>query len=119
MLKYFCLVVLIMSSFGWTQKPIEFQKVVTFPNDEEMIKNVRIAEKMLGDIKEKNSASELKFIKARRSIVAKRDIRKGEKLTLENITTKRPFLEGNISASEWSETLNQTASKNYKPDDFI
>jgi|TARA_B100000073_G_scaffold210322_1_gene174645 sialic acid synthase SpsE len=85
----------------------------------EMIKNVRIAEKMLGDIKEKNSASELKFIKARRSIVAKRDIRKGEKLTLENITTKRPFLEGNISASEWSETLNQTASKNYKPDDFI
>ncbi len=27
MLKYFCLIVLIMSSFGWTQKPIEFHVV--------------------------------------------------------------------------------------------
>ena len=40
MLKYFCLIVLIMSSFGWTQKPIEFQKVTTYPNDTWVIDKV-------------------------------------------------------------------------------
>ena len=44
MLKYFCIVFLIMSSFGWTQipkqKPIEFYDVVKFRKETYKIKEV-------------------------------------------------------------------------------
>jgi len=40
MLKYFCLVVLIMSSFGWTQEPIEFQNVIRYSNKLHKIKEI-------------------------------------------------------------------------------
>ena len=40
MFKYSCLIIFIMSSFGWTQKPIEFHKVTTYPNNEYRIKDV-------------------------------------------------------------------------------
>ena len=40
MLKYFCLVVLIMSSFGWTLEPIEFQNVIRYGNKKHKIKEV-------------------------------------------------------------------------------
>lgn len=85
----------------------------------EMIDNIRLTETMLGGNKEGYSKSELNFIKARRSIVAKTKIKKGETLTIDNITTKRPFLEGNVAASEWFNIMGGQATKNYKPDDFI
>ena len=85
----------------------------------EMVKNIRDAEKMIGTIKQKYSSSESNFVKARRSVVAKANIKKGEILTKENTTTKRPFLEGNISASEFYNVLNTVAKKNYKKDEFI
>ena len=85
----------------------------------EMVKNIRDAEKMIGTIKQKYSSSETNFVKARRSVVAKANIKKGEILTEENLTTKRPFLEGNISASEFYNVLNTVAEKNYKKDEFI
>ena len=37
------------------------------------------------------SKSEIPFISARRSVVAKRKIKKGEEFTANNITTKRPL----------------------------
>ena len=40
MLKYFCLVVLIMSSLGWTKEPIEFQNVIRYGNKNHKIKEV-------------------------------------------------------------------------------
>tara|TARA_Y100000592_G_scaffold49315_1_gene78062 strand:- start:2030 stop:3001 length:972 start_codon:yes stop_codon:yes gene_type:complete len=85
----------------------------------EMIDKIIFAEIMMGDIKSEYSKSELNFTKARRSIVAKTNVKKGDILTVDNITTKRPYLEGNIAASKWFDTLGQTAIKNYKPDDFI
>lgn len=84
-----------------------------------MVKNIRDAEKMIGTIKQKYSNSETNFVEARRSIVAKVNIKKGEILTEENTTTKRPFLKGNISASEFYNVLNTVAKKNYKKDEFI
>lgn len=85
----------------------------------EMIDNIKSTEIMLGGIKGEFSKSELDFAKARRSIVAKTPIKKGEILTLDNMTTKRPYLEGNIPASEWFNILGEKSTKSYKPDDFI
>ena len=90
------------------------------PNElKEMINNIMTAENMMGTVKEEYSESELNFIKARRSIVAKTTIKQGEELNINNITTKRPYLEGNIPASEWFNTLGKKSNKNYNIDDFI
>jgi len=85
----------------------------------EMVNEITFAEIMMGGIKGEYSESELNFTKARRSIVAKSNIKVGDILTVDNITTKRPYLEGNVAASEWFNILGKKASKNYKPDDFI
>tara|TARA_Y100000389_G_C17462274_1_gene522738 strand:- start:2224 stop:3198 length:975 start_codon:yes stop_codon:yes gene_type:complete len=85
----------------------------------EMVDNIRLTETMLGGSKGEYSKSELNFVKARRSIVAKSNIKIGEILTIDNITTKRPYLKGNVAASEWFNILGETSTKNYKPDEFI
>ena len=90
------------------------------PNElKEMIHNILITEDMMGTVKGEYSESELNFIKARRSVVAKTNIKQGEELTINNITTKRPYLEGNIPASEWFKILGQVADKDYTEDEFI
>ena len=86
----------------------------------EMVKYIRFAEKSI--IKQESSqisASEQNFKQAMRSVVAKEDIKKGDILTINNITTKRPILEGNIPASDFRWELGRKARKNYKFDDFI
>jgi len=85
----------------------------------EMIDKIILAEIMMGGIKGEYSNSELNFTKARRSIVAKSNIKVGDILTVDNITTKRPYLEGNIAASEWFNTLGKKSTTNYNIDDFI
>jgi N,N'-diacetyllegionaminate synthase len=85
----------------------------------QMINNIKITEQMLGKVKGEYSESELDFIKARRSIVAKSDIKIGDILTIDNITTKRPYLKNNKAASEWFNILGKKSLKNYKTDDFI
>lgn len=91
------------------------------PNElKEMIQHIKFAEKSiikksLGGI----SQSEQTFKQAMRSVVAKTNIKKGDMFTIDNITTKRPFLEGNIPAKHFEFTLGKTADKNYNEDDFI
>ena len=84
----------------------------------EMIKSIRNIEKALGNGIKKPSKSEIKNIKiARKSIVAKRDIKKGEVFSEENLTVKRP---GNgISPMRWDEIIGQIALKDYNKDDLI
>lgn len=65
------------------------------------------------------SQSEKDFIKARRSIVAKTNIKQGETFTKNNITTKRPFLDNCTPASEFENLLGTTAKKDYEEDSFI
>lgn len=86
----------------------------------EMIKNVRFAEKTLLR-KDTNtiSKSEQTFIKAKRSIVTKKNIKVGDMFTLDNITTKRPFLEGNIPADLFEHVLGTRATKDYNTNQFI
>ncbi len=83
-----------------------------------MILAIRNVEKALGSGIKEPSNSEIKNIKiARKSIVAKRDIKKGETFTLENITIKRPGT--GISPMRWYEILGTQAQRDYKEDEMI
>lgn len=83
-----------------------------------MIKAIRNVEKALGDGEKKPTESELKNVNvARKSIVAKCSIRKGEIFSEENITTKRP---GNgINPMKWFDVLGQKAIRDFKEDELI
>lgn len=79
------------------------------------IRNIELA---LGDGTKRASKSEQKNIQvARKSIVAAKSIKKGDILTAENITTKRP---GNgISPMRWDDVIAATAQKDYLQDEQI
>ena len=83
-----------------------------------MVKAIRNIQLALGDGIKKASKSETPNLSiVRKSIVAKKDIKKGEKFTEENIAIKRP---GNgINPMKWDEVLKTTATKDYKEDDLI
>ena len=86
----------------------------------EMVKHIRFAEKSLQKkIHTDLSQSEKPFKKCMRSVVAKCKIKKGEEFTLDNITTKRPFLAGNIPAKDFGFILDKISEKSYNHDDFI
>lgn len=84
----------------------------------EMVQKIRNIEKSLGDGKKAPSKSETpnKEI-ARKSIVAKTKISKGDILSEKNITVKRP---GNgISPMKWDEIIGSVANNNYEEDELI
>jgi len=83
-----------------------------------MVKQIRYAERCKGN-KNGFSKSEENFKSAMRSIVAKNPIKKGETFTIDNLTTKRPFLEGNVAALDWGHTLGKISDQDYNEDDFI
>lgn len=83
-----------------------------------MVKAIRNIEIAMGDgIKKCSDIERPNIIVARKSIVAKRNIKKGEILTEENITTKRP---GNgISAMKWYDVLGAEAVRDFGEDELI
>jgi N,N'-diacetyllegionaminate synthase len=89
------------------------------PNElKAMVRAIRNVEKALGDGIKKPSPSEIKNkIIVRRSIVAKRNIKRGEIFNEENITVKRPAT--GISPMRWYEILGKTATRDYKEDEII
>ena len=89
------------------------------PNElKEMIKAIRNTESALGSSIKKPSKSETPNIKiVRKSIVASKDIKKGEIFTEQNLTTKRP---GNgLSPFKIKRILGKKSKKNYKKDQQI
>ncbi|MCX8059009.1 MAG: N-acetylneuraminate synthase [Spirochaetes bacterium] len=83
-----------------------------------MIKCIRNVEAALGDGIKKPTKSELKNINiARKSIVASRDIKKGEIFSEMNITTKRPGY--GINPMRWKEIIGKIASRDFERDEFI
>ena len=54
---------------------------------------------------------------ARKSIVAKTAIKKGEIFSESNITIKRPGT--GISPMRWNDIINKRSDRNYKEDDLI
>lgn len=85
----------------------------------EMIKNIRLAEKALGEKTEKYTESEQNFSMARRSVVTNCDIRPGDLITEENITTKRPLLDDSIPAIEYYNLIGKRFSKNLSEDTLL
>ncbi|TDJ87597.1 N-acetylneuraminate synthase [Campylobacter volucris] len=83
-----------------------------------MVKSIRDIEKALGDGVKKPSKSEMKNIDiVRKSLVAKKAIKKGECFSEENLTTKRP---GNgICAMNYEKYIGKIAQKNYQEDELI
>jgi N,N'-diacetyllegionaminate synthase len=80
-----------------------------------MVKAVRNIEVALGSSIKKPSPSEIPNMKvARKSLVAKCSIKKGELFSEENITVKRAG--GGISPMRWDEILGSVASKDYEMD---
>ena len=80
-----------------------------------MVRAVRNIEKALGSGEKHVTPSEAKNRPiARKSIVAKRAIAKGETFTAENLTTKRPG--DGISPMLWYEVLGQTAKRDFAED---
>ena len=83
-----------------------------------MVTAIRNIEKAMGHDIKKPSPSELKNKPiARKSIVAARDIRKGEQFTKENLTVKRPGT--GVSPMRWDEMIGQVAQKDHKVDELI
>ncbi|QPH98683.1 N-acetylneuraminate synthase [Campylobacter concisus] len=83
-----------------------------------MIKAIRNIELALGDGLKHFSKSESENIKiARKSIVAKCDIKKGEIFSEQNICVKRPG--DGINPMRWDEVIGQISQKDYKQDDLI
>lgn len=91
-------------------EPMELKTMV------DAIHNVECA--ISGDGTKHISESERKNIAiARKSIVAARDIRKGEMLSEENLTVKRPG--AGISPMRWEEVIGSIAGRDYTADELI
>ncbi|RGY59141.1 N-acetylneuraminate synthase [Fusobacterium ulcerans] len=90
-------------------EPEELKKMVT---------GIRNIEKALGKKQKEVTESEKKNKDiARKSIVAKKNIKKGEIFTEENLTVKRP---GNgISPMQWDEVIGKISIRNFEEDELI
>ena len=83
-----------------------------------MILGIRNIEKALGTGTKKPSPSELKNKPiARKSIVAAKNIAKGEVFTEENLTVKRPGT--GINPMRWDKIVGRKASRNFNKDEII
>lgn len=83
-----------------------------------MVSAIRNIEQALGTGHKEISSSERKNIEiARKSIVAACPIKKGERLTEENLTVKRPGT--GISPMRWKEVVGTIAIRDYSEEDMI
>lgn len=84
----------------------------------QMVLAIRNVEKAFGTgIKEPQESEKKNIAIARKSIIAKCDIKKGEIFTEENLTVKRPAT--GISPMKWDEIIGTPAQKDYNEDDVI
>lgn len=84
----------------------------------QMVTSIRHIEKALGVAQKHPSKSELvNRAVARKSIVAAKEIKVGDVLTVDNITTSRPG--SGVSPMKWHEILGSRAQKSYSVGDLI
>jgi N,N'-diacetyllegionaminate synthase len=83
-----------------------------------MVSGIRNIEKALGDGVKKPSKSEIPNIEVvRKSIVASKDVKKGDIFNEKNLAIKRP---GNgLSPMKWDEVIGTKAKKDYQVDELI
>lgn len=84
----------------------------------QMVQSIRNIEKALGGDLKVPSQREIQNINVcRKSIVAKKNINKGEILSVDNITIKKPGI--GISPMKWDVIIGSIATKDYSEDDLI
>jgi sialic acid synthase SpsE len=90
------------------------------PNElKDMVKNIRLVETMLDTKDTEYTESEQGFSMARRSVVTKVDLKVGDVLAEDNITTKRPLLKDSIPAIDYYDVIGKSVNVNIKKDDII
>lgn len=83
-----------------------------------MVQAIRSIEKAMGSARKEPSQAEVRNQEIiRKSIVASRTIKKGELLTAENLTTKRPAT--GLSPMRWEEVIGTKAVKDYNEEEPI
>nr|BDT26843.1 N-acetylneuraminate synthase [Bacteriovorax sp. HI3] len=83
-----------------------------------LVDSVRNIEKALGSKDKKPTANELENIKvARKSVVARKEIKAGDIFSEENLTTKRPGT--GISPMKIKEIYGKTAKRNFSEDEIV
>lgn len=89
------------------------------PNElNRMVSSIRNIEKAMGDgLKKPSKSEELNIDVVRKSIVAIKHIKNGEKFTEENLSVKRPGT--GLSPMRWDELLGLKASKDFQADELI
>jgi len=90
------------------------------PNElQTMISLIKEAEQAMSKNLDLYAICEKPFINAMRSVVSTRKILKGETLTLENTTTKRPYFDGCIPAIKYEYALNKIVNTDIEEDILI
>jgi len=79
------------------------------------IRNIELA--MGGEIKDLTDSERPNIEIARKSIVAKTKIKKGEVFSSENLTTKRPG--SGVSPMKWDSIIGKVAKRDYSLDDLL
>ena len=83
-----------------------------------MVDAIRNIERSMGDGIKQPSPSETNNIPiVRKSIVARKPIKKGELFSENNLAVKRPGT--GISPMKWGDVIGKSADKEYQPDDLI
>jgi N,N'-diacetyllegionaminate synthase len=83
-----------------------------------MVAGIREVESALGDGVKRPCRRELEnLVAARKSIVVSRDVRAGDILTADNLTTKRPGT--GVSPMRWDEVLGTAAVRDFRRDELI
>ena len=105
----------------YLEKHITLNKKLTGPDHKasfdidqfrKMINNLREAEIILGQKEKKIQKGEKEnSFYVRKSLFAKNNIKIGEKFSLKNLTTKRPF--SGVSSVKWPKYLGRKSKKNY------
>jgi len=85
----------------------------------QFVRQIRNVEKCLegSGIKEIQESEKRNLPVARRSIVARKDLKKGETFSIDNIIPKRPGV--GVSPIHWEEIIGKVARRDYLEDDLI
>lgn len=83
-----------------------------------MVTAIRNVEEAFGDgVKEPSESEKVNITVVRKSIVAAKNIKKGEIFTIDNLTTKRPGT--GINPMRWNEIIGNKAIRNFEEDELI
>ena len=85
----------------------------------QMVEDIRIVETAVGIKISEYTNSEKNFKIGTRSVIALRDMKKGEVLIEENVTTKRPCTEGAIPALNYYEVLGRQLTQDVREDEIL